>query len=153
MKLNEILSEGTTLNFAKLTKCITKLATANRDKWADFTTTSSDDTMCANGLCGLWVHFAVLIDPSLEMWVNDVHAWVKDSTGKFYDSGTPQGVDDWRKLPTHVELEKEGHNLEDDWLEGSPTGYAYSPHEAGAPNFEYPLTQEEQQAVLRCYSG
>ena len=59
-----------------------------------------------NGDCFRWAYLAWCLYPDVELWTNPNHAWVKYQD-KFYDSETPNGVDDWTDLPTCAMWNKE----------------------------------------------
>ncbi len=52
------------------------------------------------GECFIWAYVAYRLYPNLELWDMEAHAFVRSKvTGKFYDSESPNGVDDWKDLP------------------------------------------------------
>lgn len=50
------------------------------------------------GQCFQWAYLARQLYSGIELWDLKYHAFVKYK-GKFYDSETPNGIKDWRKLP------------------------------------------------------
>jgi len=52
------------------------------------------------GECFLWAYYAYRLYKNVELWDMGAHAFVRDRvTGKFYDSESPQGKEDWKELP------------------------------------------------------
>ena len=52
------------------------------------------------GNCMRWAYTAYHMFKKVELWDTDCHAFIKYE-GKYYDSETLDGVNDWKELPTN----------------------------------------------------
>jgi hypothetical protein len=95
------------------------------------------------GRCFIWAYLCYSTFDNVELWTTDWHAFVKHN-GKFYDSEVPNGIEDWKLLPTCARFclmspahyyqqnaySQTPHEFREFWREDQVCDYGYSSWDA-----------------------